>query len=174
MCPHCLCILMFMLMFCLCHFSLYQTTLCYNMQVSVWKYIQFALWYILFKVCYFCNKKKKSRILDCWQKALAYPIVRLGGAGTHFLYNSERKKSYTPRLLWGWVIHRLILIFWWTNPISWINKLFLCLFLQWIYIYIYIYIYEGIPSFHSVWHVVLSLQLLFHTICGYIFFVLFS
>jgi len=33
------------------------------------------------------------------------------------LYSSERRKSYTPRMAWGWVNHGVILIFGWTNPL---------------------------------------------------------
>ncbi len=29
----------------------------------------------------------------------------------------ERRKSYTSRILWGWVKHGLIIIFGWTNPL---------------------------------------------------------
>ncbi len=66
-----------------------------------------------------------SRLLNCWQKTPAYPNERLGGARTIFyitLIGFVWKKSYTPRMPRGWVHHRLIFIFGWTNPLK--NQIF--------------------------------------------------
>ncbi len=49
-------------------------------------------------------------------------IIKLGRARTFFyitrLYSSERRKSYTPRMAWGWVKYGVIFIFGWTVPLS--------------------------------------------------------
>lgn len=60
-------ILMFMLMFCLCHFSLYHCDITCKMICNLSENItfSFALWYILFKVCYFCNKNFHVYVLFC-------------------------------------------------------------------------------------------------------------
>ncbi len=56
------------------------------------------------------------------KKHTLIPIVRLGGARTIFNITPIgfvwKRKSYTPRMLWGWVKHRLIFIFGWTNPLT--------------------------------------------------------
>ncbi len=59
-------------------------------------------------------------LLDCWTKTPPTPILTLGRARIIFyitpIDSSERRKSYTPRILWGWVKHGLIFIYGWTNP----------------------------------------------------------
>ncbi len=61
-----------------------------------------------------------SQLLDCWQKAPAYPIVRLGGARKIFNktdYIRLKEESHIHLMLWGGVKHRLIFVFVWTNPL---------------------------------------------------------
>ncbi len=55
-------------------------------------------------------------LLDCWTKTPTHAIIKLGGAGTIFNI-AERRKSYPPRMLRGWVKHGLNFIFGWTNPL---------------------------------------------------------
>ncbi len=56
-------------------------------------------------------------------------IIKLGRARTFFfiyfrLYFSERRKSSTPRMAWGWVNHGVFFIFGWTIPLMHFPSLF--------------------------------------------------